>query len=158
LIVLDAAAFRQAHEDLRDYVGLGGLTLRASGSPWAPAFDGGSIVSAEQARAAIDGVATLSRTTVPSASAACEQLLQETGLRRPADLASWAEMFGLLDRVATTLGTFRPDVFAAPLDELTAGLAPAASGWVGRTWASITNGSYRRSKKATRALLTVTVL
>src|SRR5206468_8723186 len=83
---LGQAAARQAAEDLAGYARLGGLTLQASGSPWA----GSPIVSAEEVRQADQVLDEVRRHALPAARGLLERASSDTGLPEPPTLAGWA--------------------------------------------------------------------
>ena len=84
---LGQAAARQAAEDLADYARLGGLTLQASGSPWASS----PIVSAEEVRQADQALDEVRRHALPAARALLDRASSDTGLPEPPTLSGWAE-------------------------------------------------------------------
>jgi very-short-patch-repair endonuclease len=120
LAALDEPAARRVRERLREYAGLGGLG--GSASPWA----GASVRTGEQAQAAYVTAEDLWRVTLPAARARLDRVLAETRLVEPQRLADRRPLFALLDGVAATLSTMRPEIYRPPLSELVAATAPRA--------------------------------
>lgn len=149
----DSAAFVACQEELRDFVGLGGLSLSSSSSPWANALAAGAaMTSPDQAQAVLASAVTLANHTLPSTSAALERVLNECALTHPLNIESWASILALLDDVANTLAILDMAIFDEDLDALLADLAPAQGGAFGRFGARVGNGQYRRARKKVLAL------
>ncbi|WP_432832062.1 AAA domain-containing protein [Dactylosporangium sp. CA-092794] len=108
---LDAPTARRVREQLRDFATLGGFTMTEQQSGWV----GASVNSAADAEAAFDLAERLSEQTLPQARPALQYVLEETGLRAPADLTGWRALFAFLDAIAATLAQFRDDVFRSDL-------------------------------------------
>ncbi len=150
LRTLTAEAFRQAEADLERFVGLGGLTIEASGSPWLPALSQGTITTAERAAAVIDAMTTFTQHTLPQTTQRFEAALSSVGLMLPQTVANWARAFELLHRTAGLLEVFEPRVFALDLDATLAALAPATGGGFGGFWRRTFDGSYRSAVRSVR--------
>jgi very-short-patch-repair endonuclease len=144
---LDSRAFRQAREDLRSFVALGGLILSRETSPWAGAFAADSVTTQEAAAAALVAVQTLASHTLPAAAARLQQVIADCGLSAPGSVESWIAMLSLLSGVSRSLAVFDPAVFDAPLEELTATLAAGSKGGLGHLRAWVSSGDYRRARK-----------
>ncbi|GAA3449954.1 AAA domain-containing protein [Dactylosporangium matsuzakiense] len=119
---LDEVGARRAREQLRDYATVGGFTATPQESGWI----GAAIHSPQDAGAAFDLASRLSGRTLPETRPALRYVVDQTGLRAPADLAGWRSLFTFLDGVAATLAQFRPEVYQADLPDLIAGLQ---AGW-----------------------------
>ncbi len=152
LATLDGDAYDHARQSLRAYVNLGGLRLSAATSPWATALAAGSIATPAEAQAALDAASVISTQSWPQTSARLSDLVAECGLRTPSDISTWAQVLQLLDGVAATLKVFEPEIYALPLEQLHASMAPAAKGG-SRLVGAIFNGSYRSAKRKLRACL-----
>jgi hypothetical protein len=151
LAELGADAFRQAEADLEQFVGMGGLTMNASNSPWYSALAAGTIATAIQAAAVMEAMTTFTQHTLPHATARIETALSSVGLSRPETVAGWARTLELLHRASVCLEHFEPDVFALDLDAILGALAPAAGGTFVRFWHRLFDGAYRAARKTVLA-------
>ncbi|MEV0570598.1 AAA domain-containing protein [Dactylosporangium sp. NPDC050588] len=122
LAALDAGTARRVREQLRDFAALGGFTLTGQQSGWA----GAAVRTPADAEAAFGLVERLAERTLPAARPALRHVQEQTGLRPPADLAGWRQLFGFLDGVAATLTQFHEDVFRVDLATHIASAADAA--------------------------------
>jgi very-short-patch-repair endonuclease len=136
--------YEQASDDLRAYVGLGGLTIRHSGSPWASS----SIASVQQAQEAQRIVDRLRVHTLPTVEGRLEAAAASTRLSTPATVAGWEKHLATWEGLERCLATFDVGVFAEPLGELTENLAPLGAGTGSRLSAMLTDGDYRASRKS----------
>jgi very-short-patch-repair endonuclease len=116
LAALDATTTRRVREELREYVGLGGLRESA----WA----GAAIRTAGDAQQAYEAVDRLHSGALMAARTQVSRVAAEAGLAEPTRLGAWPALFDLLDGVATTLSTLDGSVFGRP--ELAAATAPRA--------------------------------
>lgn len=146
LEALGTLAYDHARQALREYANLGGLRLSGATSPWAAALAAGTVPTPAEAQAALDAASATSSHTWPQTSARLSYLVAECGLRSPADVAAWSQALQLLDAVAATLNLFEPSIYALPLSQLAAAMAPGAKGG-SRFFGSMFNGSYRAAKK-----------
>jgi very-short-patch-repair endonuclease len=144
---IDSRGFRQAREDLRSFMALGGLTLSAETSPWAGAFAADTVTTQQGAAAALATVQTLASHTLPATVARLQQAIADCGLSAPGSVESWIDTLSLLKGVSESLAVFNPAVFDAPLEELTTVLAPGSSGGLGHLRAWLSSGDYRRARK-----------
>ena len=144
---IDSGGFRQAREDLRTFVALGGLTLSPETSPWAGAFAADTITTPEAAAAALAAAQILASHTLPATAARLRQVIADCGLSAPGSVESWIATLSLLKGVSESLAVFDPAVFDAPLAELTTALAAGSKGGLGHLWATIGSGDYRRARK-----------
>ncbi|GAB3864464.1 hypothetical protein GCM10027610_112860 [Dactylosporangium cerinum] len=122
LAALDAGTTRRVREQLRDFAALGGFTLTAQQSGWV----GAAVRTPADAEAAFDLAERLAERTLPAARPGLRHVQERTGLRAPADLAGWRNLFGFLDGVAATLTQFHEDVFRVDLATHIASAADAA--------------------------------
>ncbi|MFF5229946.1 AAA domain-containing protein [Dactylosporangium sp. NPDC000521] len=122
LTALDAGTARRVREQLRDFAALGGFTLTGRQSGWV----GAAVRTPAAAETAFGLVERLAEHTLPAARPALRHVQEQTGLRAPADLAGWRQLFGLLDGVAATLTQFHEDVFRVDLATHIASAADAA--------------------------------
>jgi very-short-patch-repair endonuclease len=144
--------YEELRQALRGYVNLGALDLSAVTSPWASALSAGSVPTPAEAKAALNAASGISSHIWPQTSTRLAHLLGECGLRPPKDVATWSQVFSLLDGVAGTLMHFDASVYQLALGEVAAAMAPAQSGG-SRLFATITNGAYRLARKQLRACL-----
>jgi Protein of unknown function (DUF4011)/AAA domain len=143
---LGQAAARQAAEDLASYARLGGLTLQASGSPWA----GSPIVSAEEVRQADQALDEVRRHALPAARGLLERASSDTGLPEPPTLAGWAGPIEAWTQTATTLSAMAPAIYEFDLQATCEALTPAGRGGLGRLWAAVTSARYRAARARLR--------
>jgi DNA polymerase III epsilon subunit family exonuclease len=149
LEALSDDAIERAKEELRAYVGLGGLTLADSGLPWAR----GNVVSADEARAAQSLVDTLLTDLIPVIEHRLRAAADEAGMNSPSDFGDWAPRLDLWERMSETLELFENQVYELPLDEHLTALAPLARSGASRLGASLTSGAYRAARKVIKAHL-----
>lgn len=147
LETLTKHVYDHARQALREYVNLGGLSLAADTSPWAPAFAAGTITTAEQASAALNAASGISTYTWPQTTRRLSRLLAECGLAAPEDVATWAQALRLLDGVSATLERFTPALYDLALDQLVA--ATSGKGIL----RAIFDGAFRAARKQLRACL-----
>jgi very-short-patch-repair endonuclease len=143
-----ADTFRQADAQLEQFVGMGGLAIEASDSPWLAALSAGTITTPDQAAAVMEAMITFTQHTLPEATARIEGTLSSVGLSRPQNVAEWARTLELLQRASGCLERFEPAVFALDLDATLGALAPATGGTFGRFWHRVFDGAYRAARKA----------
>jgi very-short-patch-repair endonuclease len=146
---IDAATLERLADDLIEYVGLGGPSLAASGSPWAIA----KVTSAEAAERARQWAEHLVPVSADLQSR-LDALTLETGLRAAPTLAAWRERVALLRAVQVTLTRFDERVFspATDIDGLIADLEPAASSGGVNVLTAFFDRSYRSARKQARDL------
>ena len=123
---LGQAAARQAADDLAEYARLGGLTLRASGSPWA----GSPIVSAEEARQAIEVLDDVRRHALPTAACAARARQRRDRPARPARAGRLGERDRALGGDRRGLVGDDAGVYELDLQAACEALAPAGRGGV----------------------------
>ncbi|HTJ31639.1 MAG TPA: AAA domain-containing protein [Dactylosporangium sp.] len=111
LTALDAANARRVREQLRDYATVGGFAVTGEQSGWI----GSAVATPADAEAAFDLAERINERSLPAARPALRYVLEQTGLRAPADLNGWRGLFGFLDAVAATLAQFRDEVFRVDL-------------------------------------------
>lgn len=144
---LSRAVARQAEEDLARYARLGGLTLAATGSPWARS----PIVSAEEARHADEALDEIRRHAFPATRALLERASQETGLPAPGTVAGWAELIELWTQTASIHSVMAPEIYQLDLQADCQALTAAGHGGPARLWAVLTSGEYRAARARLRA-------
>lgn len=152
LDALNSGLYEEAHQALRSYASLGGLTMSPATSPWAHALRAGTVPTPAEAQAALEVASRISAHTWPQTYARLSHVMSECGLHPPEDVASWARALGLLDGVATTLSIFDATVYELPLGALVGSLAPAAKAG-SRFVGSAFSGGYRAAKKELRSHL-----
>jgi len=149
---IDGRTLRQAREDLRFFIDLGGLSLSERTSPWARAFAADTVTTQDGAAAALGSVQTLASHTLPATAARLQRAITDCGLSAPSDVESWVDTLSLLKGVSESLSVFDAAIFDAPLEELAAALALGSSGTFGHLRAWLGNGSYRRARKQALSL------
>jgi very-short-patch-repair endonuclease len=149
---IDGRTLRQAREDLRSFIDLGGFNLSERTSPWAGAFAADTVTTQDGAAAALGSVQTLASHTLPATAARLQRAITDCGLSAPGSVESWIDTLSLLKGVSESLAVFDPAIFDAPLEELAAALAPGSSGTFGHLRALLGNGSYRRARKQALSL------
>jgi hypothetical protein len=151
LSALSAEFYRTVEADLERFVGMGGLTIEATNSPWLPALGQGSITTPEQAAAVMEAMTTFTQHTLPQATQRIEGTLTSVGLTRPETVADWARTLELLHRVAGELQRFELTVFDLDFAATLAALAPATTGGFGRLWHGLFNRVYRSAIRSVKA-------
>jgi very-short-patch-repair endonuclease/DNA polymerase III delta prime subunit len=138
----------RATETLQTYVGLGGLQLRHSGSPWAQT----TVVSEDEAaerRAEVEAL----RRTLPEILANLSRAAAETGVREPATVRAWDDQFALWRRIEELYETWKPSLYELSLDQTIEDAAPLEESAMTRVAATLTDAEYRTAKKALRNAL-----
>jgi very-short-patch-repair endonuclease len=151
LTALSAEAFRAIEADLERFVGMGGLVIEASNSPWLPALKQGTIATSEQSAQVMEAMTTFTQHTLPEATQRIEAALASVGLSRPDTVADWARTLELLRRVAHQLEVFEPSVFVLDLDATLTALAPARAGGLGGVLHGLFDGTYRAAVRSAKA-------
>ncbi|HEX7298873.1 MAG TPA: AAA domain-containing protein [Solirubrobacteraceae bacterium] len=144
---LTAAVLEEVREDLRNYVGRGGLQAVAS-SPWARA----QITTREQVERARDLVDDLSTRTLDPALDRLEKANASVGLPTPAALGAWAQRLSLWAGARDTLEHFDPAIYGEPLETVPQQLAPLGAGAGARMSATLGDGVFRAAHKRAKAL------
>lgn len=143
----DLEALRQGElaelmEALRDLLSVGGLSLRANGSPWSEA----KVDSSELAREVVSlieevgGLNAVSRRELAKASTA-------TALPEPKDLETAQAAVETWEAVNACAENFDFAIFAADLDSLIATLEPLQASPLTRLVAGLTSGEFRVARK-----------
>jgi very-short-patch-repair endonuclease/DNA polymerase III delta prime subunit len=145
---LDSEAARQAQEDLTELARLGGLTLAASGSPWADA----RVVSAEEVQQAHAALDELLRHALPMATALLEQASADTRLPRAESVAAWAPRIELWARIERTLSVFTPAVYALDLEDICESFAAAGRGGFARAKAALASAQFKSARQQLRGV------
>jgi very-short-patch-repair endonuclease len=151
LAKLDAETFESATQALRDYVGLGGLTVDTSGSPWANS----AITTTDEARRALGLARRLRDRTLPHTSGMLKRAAEETGLKPKQAIEGWSPVIELWREVAQTLASVSHDLYEEPLEDILEALAPATRSGLGRVAAAVFSGEFRRARSRVRSLATV---
>lgn len=150
LRALDAAAYRAAADELREWVDLGGPAIERGTRPWAAAA--ARVRTADDAQTVQQLVTELRATYLPSCRQWVEHVARAVGLREPHTVDAALETISLLDGVRATLQQFRPEVYAADLPRLIADLEPASRGRVSAAIAALFNSTYRGARRTVRDL------
>jgi len=144
---LGATAFRKTEADLEQFVGMGGLMIEASDSPWLSALSAGTIVTPNQAAEVMEAITTFNQHTLPQATTRIEGTLSSVGLSRPESVADWARTLELLQRASECLVRFDSAVFTLDLDAVLDALSPANANLFVRLRHVLFDGAYRRARK-----------
>ena len=145
---LSAAQIAEVTDDLRAFVDLRGLQLL--GSPfdgWGPAFASGTVQDRSEAFAAVDAVDASLQTGLPTVQSAGRAEAEAAGFRRPETLAETGKILDLLAETDELLGKISLDAFQLDLPQLAQDLAPARSGFIGRTLRRLISGRFRAALK-----------
>jgi very-short-patch-repair endonuclease len=146
---LTADSYEQARETLRDYTGLGGLSLAHSGSPWALA----QVISEQQARSARELVDRLRRQTLPAVIGRLAGAAEQTGLHAAPNVRAWQARVDAWKQASATLERFDAAVYELPLADLLPALAPLGKSAGARMTASVTSGEFRSARKQLKECL-----
>lgn len=149
---LGGDVFRSCCATLEDFIGLGGLSVSTATTPWASAFEAGTITTSDAARAALDAATTLNLHTLPDTSSRFLQTVAECGLAPPSKIAAWIRVLTFLNEVASTLTLFDAAIFEQPLGDLVKDLDPASKGALSRLRARLFDGRFRRARKISLSL------
>ena len=150
---LDGRTLQTVRAEVDAFVGLGGLRVDDS-TPWASAFRSGTITTAAGAQAALEAVTTLATHTLPATADRFRRALDECALPMPETVGAWRLALTLLDDVAATLAVFDSAIFEQPLAGMASALTAGDKGALGRAGATLTDGDYRRARKAALSLWT----
>ncbi|MBB5872131.1 very-short-patch-repair endonuclease [Allocatelliglobosispora scoriae] len=119
-LTADKAA--QLRDALAELARLGEFAPSRWSEPWART----TLTSSAQVPAAMDAAGRLDHELLPTARAHLQQALDQTGLRPPANLAATRDLISLVEEVQATLTSFRPRIYAGPLDRWLAATAERA--------------------------------
>jgi hypothetical protein len=111
LAALDAATTRKVRDLIREYGALGGLT--ASTSTW----HNSTVASPQQAQEVWLALGRIA-SDAPAALDAIRRTVASVGLASPRTLSELRDSRELIDGVAATLTTFRPEIFSPELPEM----------------------------------------
>ncbi|HWO82268.1 MAG TPA: AAA domain-containing protein [Solirubrobacterales bacterium] len=148
LEALSGPAVEQAHEDLSAYLGLGGLALARSGSPWANA----TVVSTEEAVALQQRVENL-RGDFDRLMVRLRQAASETGLTEPLTIAGWTQLLEAWAEAEEVERTYRSGVYELDLAVIVPECLPLARSAASRATATLTSSDYRQARNSLRAHL-----
>jgi very-short-patch-repair endonuclease len=128
--------------------GFAPLFLRTDQSPWTGAIlaDGAAV------QRALDFAQRMHSETFPRFLASLEDVVAQTGLRRPQSIVESVELADLLEAVQTTLSVYSPELYKCDLESLMRDLAPGKRGGFSALWAWCSNGHYRQARKSVIAL------
>lgn len=150
LLCLPLDQVRALSDTLAEWVNLGGPVMTdPDTNPWAAAY--GRLRSSEEAQGLVASTEALQGQSLPAASEGMRNLLVELGLREPATVAEWSDLFGFLDEVASFLSRMSPEVWTTDVDALIADLEPSESVTKSAV-AAVFAARYRKAKKAAAAL------
>ena len=147
LRALDPATLERAREDLREFVGLGGLSA-VSSSPWARAH----ITTRELAQRARDLVDYLAIQSLGPALDRLEAASASVGMPTPPTIGDWEARLSLWIGVRDTLDHFDAAIFEDALTERAEKLAPLGAGSGSRMSAALGDAEYRVAHKRAKAL------
>jgi len=146
---LDDEARRQVEEELAEFAGLGGLTLAASGSPWAHS----KIISNEEAQRAYALIEDVRRHTFPTTVASLNQAAENAGLAPAPTLAEWEPRLKLWAELRDTAAFYDARIFDFDLTDLARRMAPAAKSGFARLNASLFSSEYKSAREQLRAIV-----
>jgi hypothetical protein len=147
LRALTADGRERAREQLREFVGLGGLHA-ASASPWA----GSPITERTQVERALDLVDDLALRTLEPLLDRLERASASLGMPAPESVHGWSERLLLWTGARDTLAHFDDELFAQDLAPHVEHLAPLGEGVGARMSAAMSDGDYRAAHKRAKAL------
>jgi very-short-patch-repair endonuclease len=142
---LGGETIAQATDDLDAYVGLGGLSLSRSQSPWAKT----QVVSSEEAQALQRKVESV-RAQLDELLARLRRAAEETAVRDPGTLDGWANLLDEWDVAEDALRTFNADVFRLDLEKLLRDGEAMSRSAAARASATITSSEYRSARNLLR--------
>ncbi|MCH8066736.1 MAG: DUF4011 domain-containing protein [Chloroflexi bacterium] len=148
LAELDADTADQVEEDLAEYAGLGGVTLKASSSPWAEATIEHQ-QDVEEANALVD---ELRREVLPAILRSLSEASTSAGMPPAETLDDWKPRLVLSSEIRETLAVFDSEVYGEDLGHLVEALAPADKGGLTRLGASLFSADYKDARSKLRAL------
>ena len=135
----------QLSEDLTAYVGLGGLQLRQSDSPWARA----TVVSQGEAQA-LEQEIELLRRVLPEVLGQLGRAAAATNLTEPTTIGDWQQRLLVWLETVELLETWEPGVFELDLEQVLADAEALGESAGARVTATLTSGEYRAAKRALR--------
>ena len=148
LAKMEGDTLRLLRESLRDMVRQPELHLGSSASPWTNA----RLVDGGEATRALELARRAERVCLPVVRKTLKRVVEECGVAEPASLAGARELAETLLEAERQDAWWRREIHAADPAELARRIAPAARGWFARLWAACTNGEYRATLFALRAL------
>jgi very-short-patch-repair endonuclease len=147
LHVLTADDLERAREDLREFVGLGGLQA-ASASPWA----GSPLTTRQQVARALDLVDDLALRRLEPLLDRLERASASLGMTVPDTVHGWTDRLVLWSGTRDTLEHFGAELFDEDLQSLVERLAPLGEGAGTRMSAAMSDGDYRAAHKRAKSL------
>lgn len=147
LHALTADGLEHAREQLREFVGLGGLHA-ASASPWA----GSPITTREEVQRGLDLVDDLALRRLEPLLDRLDRASAALGMPAPDSVHGWVARLLLWVGVRDTLEHFQPELFDEDLSALVDRLAPLREGVSTRISAAMGDGDYRAAHKRAKAL------
>lgn len=147
LHALTADGLERAHEQLREFVGLGGLHA-TSASPWA----GSPITTRAEVERALDLADDLTLRRLEPLLERLERASASFHMPSPDSVHGWADRLLLWSSARDTLEHFGPELFDEELAPLAERLAPLGEGMGARMSAAMGDGEYRTAHKRAKAL------
>ncbi|MCS6775374.1 MAG: AAA domain-containing protein [Chloroherpetonaceae bacterium] len=142
LATLTPERLRTIHEWIHDGATHASLFLGTDLSPW----NGAEIPDGERAQAAVELVRYLLEEVWRPFEELLEQLVQELAVRAPGTLNEVVALLSLVQDIQGIYRRYRGGLFALPLEEMVATLAPADR-LPTRVWAFVSNGSFRAARR-----------
>jgi hypothetical protein len=133
---------QQVTDLLTEAAGLASLFLRTDSSPWTGAI----LTDGVAVQKALDLVQQMHTETMPQFLTSLNNVVAQTGLKRPESLVKAGELANLLEAVHRTLSRYSPQIYRQDLETLLRGLAPCLKGRLAAAWALCTNSAYRRAR------------
>jgi very-short-patch-repair endonuclease len=147
LHALTADGLERAREQLREFVGLGGLHA-ASASPWA----GSPITTRAEVERALELVDDLALRSLEPLLDRLERAGTSLGMPVPDGVREWSDRLMLWSAARDTLERFEPELFEDDLAQLLERLSPLGEGVGARLSATMGDGDYRSAHKRAKAL------
>jgi very-short-patch-repair endonuclease len=147
LHTLTADGLDRAREQLREFVGLGGLHA-ALASPWT----GSPITTRAEVERALDLVYDLTLRRLEPLLNRLEHATASVGMPAPDSVHGWADRLLLWSSARDTLEHFEPELFEEDVAPLVERLAPLGDGMGARMSAAMGDGDYRAAHKRAKAL------
>ncbi len=150
LVGLGGAEYREALEDLRDYVGRGGLRLARGASPWAAAV----VTTPQDAARAFELVVRLHQETLPAFRSSMDVAARAAGHASPATLEQLPDRLSLYEDVAVTLGILKPEAFGEDAGAILPDAEALGRGGLSRVFAGL-SGTFRAARRKLEQLAIV---
>lgn len=146
---LSPQGFEHLSGEVEEWIDLHGHVLRDRHPEWAAS----AIETTEDVLDASDLIRDLHSDRLPEALDLLGAALGNAGLALPNEIGEWSPVVDLLERVESTLGACRPDIYQLDFDATQEAMGPAERSAISRLFARLFNGEYRSATRAVRSLL-----